>query len=162
MSRKRTWTDEDFTKAASVSTSVRDLLKKIGLHPTGANYKTVWATVRRLGINTKHWVGSGHLKGKTHNWSKCLPFEEILIKDSHYRGSTSRLKSRLIKNGKLLNKCYECGQEPLWKGKILVHVLDHINGDNTDNRIENLRLLCPNCNSQTETFAGKNRKFVHC
>ena len=69
-----------------------------------------------------------------------------------------RFKSCLIKSGLLENKCANCNQLPKWDNKPLVLVLDHINGINNDNRLENLRLLCPNCNSQTETFSGKNRK----
>jgi hypothetical protein len=70
---------------------------------------------------------------------------------------TNTLKVRLLREGLLVNRCYECGMEPLWQGKRLVLILDHRNGDNTDNRLENLRLLCPNCNSQQPTFAGKNK-----
>jgi hypothetical protein len=52
--------------------------------------------------------------------------------------------------------CSECGLDS-WLGKSLVLELDHINGIRSDNRLENLRLLCPNCHSQTETFRGRNR-----
>jgi hypothetical protein len=66
------------------------------------------------------------------------------------------LKKRLIRAGLLVNCCSVCGLRPEWQGQLLVMILDHINGDRSDNRIENLRLLCPNCNSQQPTFAGKN------
>jgi len=74
-------------------------------------------------------------------------------------GSTRQrgvLKYYLLKQGLLPNTCALCPQGPEWNGKPLVLVLDHINGVNNDNRLENLRLLCPNCNSQTDTFAGRN------
>ena len=72
--------------------------------------------------------------------------------------SRNHLKKRLIKNGILENKCDICGLLPEWQEQKLVMVLDHINGIRNDNRKENLRLLCPNCNSQQSTFAGKRNK----
>lgn len=67
--------------------------------------------------------------------------------------------SHILREGLLEAKCYEegCGLTE-WRGKPISLQLDHINGDNFDHRIENLRLLCPNCHSQTETFAGKNKR----
>lgn len=68
------------------------------------------------------------------------------------------LKKIILKEGLLPNRCAICEMEPKWNNSDLVFVLDHINGVNNDNRLENLRLLCPNCNSQTETFSGRNLK----
>ena len=68
------------------------------------------------------------------------------------------LKLRLFTDGYKEIKCEECGIEDKWNGKDIVLELDHINGDKYDNRLENLRILCPNCHSQTETFRGRNRK----
>jgi Zn finger protein HypA/HybF involved in hydrogenase expression len=82
--------------------------------------------------------------------------DEVLIENSFY--CKVHLKRRLIENGRLKNSCYVCGLSPEWNGSKLVLVMDHINGVNSDNRIENLRLLCPNCNSQQSTFAAKNKK----
>ena len=73
------------------------------------------------------------------------------------RVTSSRLKRRLIAEGYLEELCVECGLGPEWNGKQLVLQLDHINGVNTDNRIENLRILCPNCHTQTSTYVGRNR-----
>lgn len=84
------------------------------------------------------------------------PLNEILVEDSEYTNMT-RLKSRIISEGLLEYKCDSCGITE-WMGKPIVLQMDHVNGNNRDNRIENLRLLCPNCHSQTETFCGKNRK----
>lgn len=74
--------------------------------------------------------------------------------------STSYLKRRLIREGVLKNECSECELAPMWNGRRLVLQLDHRNGDSEDNRRENLRLLCPNCHSQTDTYAGKNKRDV--
>jgi hypothetical protein len=153
---RRKWTDKQFVSAAKKYYSIRAILKELGLNPTGANYKSMWAAVKRLKIDVSHWTGQAHLRGKTHDWGKSIPFSEVLIENSNYHGSSSWLKDRLIRAGILRNECYECGQETNWKGKKLVMVLDHRNGINTDHRKENLRLLCPNCNSQSDTFAGRN------
>jgi hypothetical protein len=81
--------------------------------------------------------------------------EEVLVENSTYcRG---QVKARLISNGMLRNQCYVCDQLPVWCGKPLTLILDHVNGVNNDHRFENLRLLCPNCNSQQDTFAGRNQ-----
>ena len=81
---------------------------------------------------------------------------EILQEKSGY--GRAHLKARLINGGILPYECDWCGQLPEWRGKALVLVLDHINGINDDNRLENLRFFCANCNSQTGTFCGRNKK----
>lgn len=84
---------------------------------------------------------------------------EISIKDALVENSTftrSHLKAKLLKYKLLENKCAECKIGPEWNGKLLTLQVDHINGCNTDHRIENLRFLCPNCHSQTTTYAGAN------
>ena len=85
------------------------------------------------------------------------PLEQLL--NEHSKIDRSCLKSRLIKEGKLENICACCKIQPIWNEKPLTLQLDHINGINDDNRLENLRLLCPNCHSQTVTYAGRNKKF---
>ncbi len=65
---------------------------------------------------------------------------------------------RTVEVAVMSNECSDCGQGEKWNGRTLVMVLDHINGVNDDNRLENLRMLCPNCNSQTDTFAGRNKR----
>lgn len=95
-------------------------------------------------------------KGNVTIRSNRADIEEMFIENSVI--GRNAVKNRLIKEGILENKCSECGLEQNWNGKPIVMVLDHINGVNNDNRIENLRFLCPNCNSQTPTFAGRNVK----
>ena len=94
---------------------------------------------------------------KENGFEKKYSMEEILVENSTYgRGA---LKRRLIKEGFLKEECVICNRPPEWKEKPLVLIIDHINGVNNDNRLDNLRLLCPNCNSQTETFAGRNSRY---
>jgi len=83
-----------------------------------------------------------------------ITLQEIL-EGKHPGYSTTRLKERLIEELKWVYECSECGLSE-WRGKSLVLQLDHIDGNNSNHRLENLRLLCPNCHSQTETFAGRN------
>ena len=84
--------------------------------------------------------------------------QEYLVKDKRHP-SLNRLKEKLIKEGLIENRCSLCKLGPVWSGKPLSLHLDHINGDPTDNRLENLRLLCPNCHSQTDTYCGRSKRI---
>lgn len=84
--------------------------------------------------------------------------ESVMVTNSTY--SRASLKRRLIRGGILENKCSICGMLPLWNNKVLVLRLDHKNGVRNDNRLENLRLTCPNCDSQLDTFCGRNKVRV--
>src|SRR6185436_4248661 len=84
-----------------------------------------------------------------------MPLESVLVEESSF--NRSGLKKKLFKYNLLKNECYICGQLPIWNNKPLALQLDHINGVSNDNRLENLRILCPHCHSQTESFAGKNK-----
>ena len=79
-----------------------------------------------------------------------------MIENSSYR-STDSLKKRLYKEGIKERVCEKCGQDENWKGEHISLILDHINGVNNDNRIENLRILCPNCNATLETHCKGNK-----
>ena len=79
-----------------------------------------------------------------------------MVENSTYQ-NTTKLKERIIREGIIPYECALCGNKGEWNGKKLVLQLDHINGKHFDHRKENLRFLCPNCHSQTETFSGKNK-----
>lgn len=135
--------------------SLRDVLGELGLSKNSSgSFKALKKRIKEDGLDTSI-IDENRKKSYNRNKVKT-PLEDILVENSDY--SRSHLKSRLIKEGLLKNECNECGLLPNWNGKSLVMILDHINGINNDNRIENLRLLCPNCNSQQDTFAGRNQK----
>lgn len=146
--------DKEFIKIVSESFSISECLEKQGLKHAGANYKGFHSRVKRLKLDTSHFLGQGHMKGKTHNWSKEKSIEEVFIENGS--SQTSVVRRKVIKHNLLEYKCAECNIST-WREKDLALHLDHINGINNDHRLENLRFLCPNCHSQTETYCGKNK-----
>jgi len=88
--------------------------------------------------------------------STKIPTQDILTENSTY--ARGHLKKRLIDEGILENRCYGCELLSEWRGKPITLQLEHKNGINNDNRLENLEMLCPNCHSQTDTYAGRNIK----
>jgi hypothetical protein len=87
---------------------------------------------------------------------KAIDMSEVLVENSSY--SRCALKNRLYREGLKTKLCELCGQGEDWHGKHMSLILDHINGVYNDNRIENLRIVCPNCNATLDTHGGKNRK----
>lgn len=96
-------------------------------------------------------------KGTKKSRQPLIPLDEIL-EGLHPTYQTGKLKNRLIAANILPNRCMECNSPPIWNGKPLVFELEHINGISYDHRLENLKLLCPNCHSQTEFFRGRNKR----
>jgi len=149
------YSEQQLRDAVKINFSIRQVLKTLGLKEAGGNYSNIKNKIKEYNIDNTHFTGQKFLKGKTHNWSKKIPLEEILVEYNNY--NSHRLKLRLIKKEILKNECSECSTLVWEKQQLSLH-LDHINGINTDNRIENLRLLCPNCHSLTPTYCGKNKK----
>lgn len=150
----RNLTDEEFTIIVKNSHNISEICKKLGVLAIEGNYDLIKHEIKRLNLDTNHF-SSRQLTKKKNN--KTFTLEEILVKDSSYK-SQYRLKEKLIKNNLLPYTCAICGCEPKWQGKDLVLILDHINGDHFDCRLQNLRFVCPNCNSQLDTHGGKNKK----
>ena len=115
--------------------------------------------IKKYSIDISHFETLVEQNNRTGFKPVKKKLQDILIENSSF--SRTQLKDRLIKEGLLEYKCVgkDCGNIGEWKGKKLSLQLDHINGIYNDNRIENLRFLCPNCHSQTETYANKRGNF---
>lgn len=148
---KRNITLRQFRQLVKTSISKAQVIKGLNLNVAGATYRWFDTVVSHYEIDTSHFKGQGHLKNKSHNWTLRRSLDEILVSDSDYL-NTDRLKKRLYREGLLTEQCSTCGQGPSWNGRILVLHLDHIDGDPRNNQLKNLRILCPNCHSQTKTY----------
>lgn len=143
--------DEEFKQIVANAKSYSDCLRALGLGTRGGSSTDVLKRrIKELNCSIEHFGQIGNKQ-----YQKYL-MEEILIENFSY-ANISRLKARLIQEGYLEYKCACCGNTGEWLGQKLVLQLDHINGVNNDHRIENLRFLCPNCHSITDTYAGKNK-----
>ena len=154
--RARSWTDGDLREVVRQSSTMADVIRQLGYKQSGGVHRWLTGHIRRLEISTDHFRGRGHPKGvKRPGSGRRIPLEELLRENVQY--SPSRLRARLVAEGLKENRCEECGIDS-WCGRPLPLALDHINGDHLDNRLENLRILCPNCHSQTPTWCGKSRR----
>jgi Zn finger protein HypA/HybF involved in hydrogenase expression/predicted nucleic acid-binding Zn ribbon protein len=140
------------------STSIAEVLDKLQYSKCSTAYATFHKTCGLLGIKYSHFsLGLAGNRGKKSN--RKITKEQLLermTENSRYAPD----KQKLIEYNLLSQNCYgeSCTIVDAWLGKSITLQLDHINGINTDNRLQNLRLLCPNCHSQTETFSGRNSK----
>ena len=156
MTRKKKWLESELIIAVKNSRSIRQVIGKLGLVEAGGNYSQIKKYIEELNLNTKHFTGKGWNVGLLFVPSPAKPLKEILIKNSDFQ--SYKLKKRLFLEKIKTPKCEICSwSEKSIDGRIPVE-LDHINGDKRDNRIENLRILCPNCHSLQLTHRGKNKK----
>ncbi|MDP3042939.1 MAG: HNH endonuclease signature motif containing protein [bacterium] len=154
--RTKTWTKQELKKAAKKSTSIRQVLGKLNLKLAGGNYTQIKKYLRLYKVNTNHFKGKAWNKGLRGIGKPRIALDKILIQNSDFQ--SYKLKKRLFAAGLKFPKCEECGwAEKSIDGRIPLE-LDHINGDSRDNRLENLRILCPNCHSLKPTHRGRNRK----
>lgn len=141
MVKYKNYSDEDIIAGAATVKSIAGLLRHLGLRTAGGNYYTMKVRLHRLNVDTSHWTGQAWNKGQQlKSWDKY--------------SKTSRLKHHLVRARG--HACEECGIEE-WQNLPLVLELDHIDGDRINNDTENLKLLCPNCHSQTPTWRNRKR-----
>jgi hypothetical protein len=120
--------------------------------PKGSNYRTLKRWARYWEIPTDHF--DPNASRRRANAARELPLENVLVENSTYRRGL--VKKRLLAAGLRERRCELCGQGELWHGRRMSLVLDHINGVSNDNRLENLRIICPNCDATLDTHCGRN------
>lgn len=144
------YSDEEFSSIVKNSYSMKEIVIKLGYTShNGRNSDVVKRRIEKLGLSTDHF---DYVRGIDRT------YENVFCKNS--TASQATLRRWFLRGNYAEYKCSICGQPPIWNGKELTLTLDHINGDNHDDRIENLRWICPNCDRTLETFAGKNVKHL--
>lgn len=140
--------EEEFKQLIQTSYSYNEVLKKIGMGHGRSSNDILKRRCKQLNISCEHFKRTGN------GYTPKYELQEILVENSSYT-NTNRLRIRLVESGLLKNECTICGNPGVWLNQPLSLQLDHINGIHNDNRLENLRILCPNCHTQTDTYGSK-------
>lgn len=152
--KPRKWTEQQLKETAKKSTSVRQVLHLLGLKEAGGNYFQIKKYLSFYKVDTSHFRGQNWNKGLRGIGKPRIALEKILVRNSTFQ--SFKLKKRLFAAGIKKPKCEECGWAQKNLDGYLPLELDHINGDHMDNRLENLRILCPNCHSLKPNHRGRN------
>jgi len=151
-------TKEELEQFVKKSLSITDLCKQLSIIPAGGNFKTLKKKIKDWNIDISHFTGSAWNVGNRYKpFGKKRDLKDILVENSTHTNSNS-LKGRLLKEGLKEHKCESCGLEK-WLDKIIKLEIHHVNGNNFDNRLENIELLCPNCHAYTDNYRGKNKSL---
>lgn len=151
------YTDIEFADAVKQSVTYSGVCRVLGLVPRGGNLNTVRRKIALLGLDISHFKGQGWNRGFTiveHEYLQKKTLSELLVENSTTK--SDYIKKRMLLCGIKQHKCECCGITE-WMGKDAPLELHHKNGVHTDNRIENLQVLCPNCHAQTENYTNKNK-----
>jgi len=148
----RKYSIEDLEKAVAENVSIAGVLRQLGLRPIGGNYRTIKHLISENHFDISHFTGQGWNVGLHFRPKASIPDESVFVKNSSYRCSW-RLREK-YKRVTGISYCEQCGLDS-WLGKPIPLEIHHINGNNTDNRLENLQLLCPNCHAFTNNYRGK-------
>lgn len=152
--KRHTYIKEELEEIVKRCVSIADVCRALNIRPVGGNYKTLKHKLKSFEIDTSHFTGQAWLLNKNHNFAKRMSLTDILKENSNY--SSDKLRQRLIKEGYKQAECEKCRLQE-WNGLPIPLELDHCNGNNTDNRLDNLKILCNNCHAQTENYRGRNK-----
>jgi hypothetical protein len=154
------FTESDARRAIAGSRSWAEALRKLGYCHNGGNPRTLQKYARLWGIPTEHFdPGAAVRESLARSAARNMfALEEVLVENSTY--SRSNLKKRLFASGLKQPICEICGQGEIWRGRPMGLILDHVNGIRNDHRLENLRMVCPNCAATLDTHCGRNGRVV--
>jgi hypothetical protein len=147
--------EDEVREAVAVSDSLTSTLRALGLRVAGRNHPTLRKYIAKWGIDTSHFDPDA-ARTRHSTWSR-RPLAEIMVEHSTY--SRGHLKKRLFAEGLKEKRCEMCGQDEMWHGRRMSLILDHVNGVHDDHRLENLRIVCPNCAATLETHCGRKNKL---
>lgn len=153
---KTKYSQQVLEEACKGSTSYRQVLSKLGLIEAGGNYATIQKKIKDFHIDVSHFTGKGWNKGLNFKPNPAIPLQQILAPNSSFQ--SNKLRNRLLKEGYFERKCYRCNLAE-WLNKPIPLELEHIDGDRTNNQINNLTLLCPNCHALTPSFRRRKPKL---
>lgn len=155
MNKLERFTRQEIEQFVKESTSYAQLADKIGYSKnSGSSIKMIRETIEKLELDVSHFTGQGWLSGKTYESKRYVPFDEYIKGDCI---QTNKLRKKLLKEGLKEHICECCGNTT-WNDMPIPLEVHHEDGNNANNQIENLRLLCPNCHALTDTYRGKNTK----
>lgn len=141
--------------AVAAALSYAEALRSLGLRPIGGNHATFRRYVDQVWkISTNHFDAAQAQRSGLRRGT--IPLNEVLVEHSPY--SRSSLKARLLATGCKPRHCELCGQGEIWRGGRMALILDHINGVPDDNRLTNLRIVCPNCAATFDTHCGRHNR----
>jgi hypothetical protein len=147
------YTEAELRAVVATSRSLSEVLRHFGLRVAGGNFRLLrhWCAV--WGISTEHFSLEWPVPRR-----ERTPLAEILVEHSSF--SRGHLKERLYEEGVKARRCELCGQGEQWRGRRMGLILDHVNGVADDNRLENLRIVCPNCAATLDTHCGRQNRIV--